>query len=69
MKLVKHWRTAWRWHSTQIMALAAGLQVLWAELPPEAIVVLPPEWQKWITAALLVSGMLLRLRDQSAEIE
>lgn len=60
MKLVPHWKSAWKWFSVQAIALAA----LWETIPLEAKAVLDPSTQSWITLGLLVAAGLGRMVDQ-----
>jgi hypothetical protein len=64
MKLVPNWRSAGRWISMQLMALAAVVQVGWETLPPEALAVIPPDWRGYITLGLVVLAMIGRMIDQ-----
>jgi len=60
MKLVDNWRAAPRWLSMQAIVLAA----VWEGLPPEAKAVIPPDWQGYITLALLIGAAIGRVIDQ-----
>lgn len=64
MRLVANWRKAWRWASLQFMALAAAAQVAWETLPPEALAVIPIDYQGYITLGLVIAAMIGRLIDQ-----
>lgn len=63
-RLVDDWKEAWRWHSTQAMAIAAALPFAWQELPEDLKASIPSEWMPYITAAILFAGLLGRVRDQ-----
>lgn len=65
MKLVSDAKDWWKWHSTHAMAIAAALPVVWQELPPELKASIPDGWMPWITAAILVAGLVGRVRDQA----
>lgn len=65
MKLVNGWSRAWRWHSTQILALVAILPIVWVELPPDIKAMIPAEWRPWIFSAFALAGIAGRLKDQS----
>ncbi len=65
MKLVSNWKDAWKWHSTQAMVFAASLPFIWAEVPEDVKMFIPPGWMPYITAAVLIGGLLGRLRDQT----
>ncbi len=64
MKLVPNWRSAGRWLSMRLMALAAASQVAWQQLPPEALAIIPIDWRGYITLGLVVLAMLGRVIDQ-----
>jgi hypothetical protein len=64
MKLVNDWKSAWRWHSSQAMALAAALPLVWNELPTDLRDSIPQEWMPYITAGILLGGLIGRVRDQ-----
>lgn len=65
MKLVPNWRNAWKWISVNCMAGAAALQMIWLQMPPELKSEFPPGWVNYITATILVMGVLGRLLQQS----
>jgi len=65
MKMVENWKTAWRWHSTQVFAVLAVLPMVWAELPDDIKTQIPANWHPWIVAAIAFGGILLRVRDQT----
>lgn len=69
MKLVANWKEAWKWHSTQAMVFAATLPFLWDQFPPELKALIPAQWMPYVTAAVLIGGVLGRLRDQTAKSE
>ena len=68
-RIVKNWRDAWKWHSTQALAFIALAPMIWAELPPEAKELLtglvPAQYHSVIITIVAVVGIVLRLRDQS----
>lgn len=64
MRLVPDWKSAWRWLSVQFMTLAAAAEVAWRTLPPEALAVIPPDWQGYITLGLILAGLIGRMIDQ-----
>lgn len=72
-RIVANWRQAWRWHSTQALAFIAMAPVIWAELPPEAKLMLselvPAQYHPMIITAVALVGIILRLRDQSGRQE
>ena len=68
-KVVKNWREALRWHSTQAFAFIAFAPLVWMELPPEAKAylsgIVPAEYHPLIITVVALFGALGRLRDQS----
>lgn len=64
MRLITDWRGNWRYYSTQALAVAAILPVVWMELPPDIKDLLPHAWRPWILTAIAVSGIAGRLIDQ-----
>jgi hypothetical protein len=67
MKLVKGWQNFWKWHSTQAMAVAALFPILWENLPSDLKSWVPDTWMPWVVAAVLIGGLLGRLRDQGLD--
>ena len=64
MKLVPNARKAWKWFSMQLLVLTAAVQVAWETLPPEALALIPPDVQGYITLGLVLLAMVGRLVDQ-----
>lgn len=64
MRLVENWKSAWKWHSTQVLAAIAALPFVWMELPPDAKDMIPQEWRGWIVSVLALAGIVARLRAQ-----
>lgn len=64
MKVVKNWRSAWRWYSMHALAAVAVLPLVWMELPPDVKALIPAEWKPWIFSAIGAAGVLARLKDQ-----
>jgi hypothetical protein len=64
MKLVDNASSAPRWFSMQILAVVAALQVAWETLPPDALALIPADWQGYITLGLVLLAMIGRLIDQ-----
>ena len=67
MRLVKGARRAWRWWSMQAMAAAAAIPFAWGALPGEVRDAIPEGWLRWITAAVLIGGIVGRLISQSTD--
>ena len=67
MKLVSDWRRVWRYYSTQAMAVAATVQLTWAQLPDDMRASVPPHLVSYATGALLVLGVIGRLVDQGGK--
>lgn len=60
MRLVSDWKSAWKWISLQMIALAT----LWESLPPDAIAAIPDPWAGRVTLALLIGAGIGRMVDQ-----
>ena len=67
MKLVSDYRRVWRYYSTQAMAIAATVQLTWAQLPDDMRASVPPHIVSYATGALLVLGVIGRLVDQGGK--
>lgn len=66
-KLVRNWRSAWKWHSTRILAAIAVLPIVWMELPPEVKMLVPASWQPWIFSGIALAGIIGRIKDQGTD--
>ncbi len=66
MNLVANWRQAWRMASVQFMAAAGVLQVVWDQNPEAVKAVVPASWVPYITAGLMVAGIVGRIVKQPA---
>lgn len=64
MKLVSDWRRVWRYYSTQAMAIAATVQLTWAQLPDDMRASVPTHLVSYATGALLVLGVVGRMVSQ-----
>ena len=64
LQLVDDWRDCWRWYSTHCLAIAAALQGVWLELPPDLKSALPAWTIHAITMLVLVCGFFGRLLEQ-----
>jgi hypothetical protein len=60
MRLVPNWKSAWKWLSVQMIALAT----IWESLPPDAIAAIPDPWAGRVTLILLIGAGLGRMIDQ-----
>lgn len=67
IKLVPGWRKCWRWLSVQIPLLNLAFVTVWAQLPPELKSEIPQKWMWFITAALIIIGVLGRMIDQGTK--
>lgn len=65
-ELVENARSAWKWASMQCMALSAALQGAWLLVPDDMRASLPPHLVSGICIALLVIGMIGRLKAPPA---
>ena len=66
MKLVSNWREAWKWHSTQLMAVVAAAPMVWASLPADIKSAVPDSWMPWLIGVMAVGAIVGRVRDQSS---
>jgi hypothetical protein len=66
--MVKDWKAAWRWHSTQAFTFIALAPLVWMELPPTAqeyvSSLVPAEYHPLIITVVALAGIIGRLRDQ-----
>lgn len=66
--MVKDWKRAWRWHSTQAFTFIALAPLVWMELPPEAkeyvAGLVPADYHPLIITVVALVGIIGRLRDQ-----
>lgn len=67
MRLVRNARQAWRWHSTQALAILGVVPLVWLELPDDLKSYIPEEWRPWIMVAVAVGGIVGRVRLQGGE--
>lgn len=64
MKLIDNWQQAHRMYVVQVLALIAIVQAVWAELPPETVASLPAGFVHYVTSALAVLGIVVRVIKQ-----
>lgn len=64
MKLIPEWRDAWRWFSVHALGLIVLLPLVWAEMPPEVMALIPASWHPYIVAAVAAAGLVGRMVDQ-----
>lgn len=64
MRLVRNWRSFWRWHTTWVLAFLGVLPLVWTDLPPDIKSLVPAEWRPGVLAAVALGGIVVRLRDQ-----
>lgn len=64
MKLVDDAKQAWRWFSVQAMALALAIQGAWEVIPADMKASIPPQYVSYLTAGLLVFGIVGRVVKQ-----
>lgn len=63
-RFVDDWRSAWRWFSVQLVALAATVQLSVLAFPAEMREWLGDEITHWLAVGLLIAAILGRLIDQ-----
>lgn len=61
---VSNWHQAWRLNTVQAAAALAFLSAVQADLLPLVQSVVPPKWWPYVTGAIALAIILLRLRDQ-----
>lgn len=64
MQLIDNWKAAPKMYVVQILATIAVVQGVWAELPPDVVAMLPPQFVHYATAALAAVGVLVRILKQ-----
>ena len=64
MRLVSDWRESIRWNSMRVLAAIAALPLLWEQLPPETMALIPADWRPYIITVMAVCGMLARVIKQ-----
>ncbi len=69
MRLIPNWQRAHRFISVQLMAIVAGIQGLWPNIPPDLKSALPAGVVNWVSIALLVAAVAARLIDQGSVTE
>lgn len=65
MKLVDDWSAAWRWFSMQAMGLNVAFLATWAVMPDEIKTAMPSWLMPVVAIALLLTGMIGRLVQQT----
>lgn len=66
MKLIDEWKKAYRMLSVQAMGLALAVQGAWPTMPEDLKARLPSHLVYWVSALLLVAGIVGRLVRQDA---
>ena len=64
MQLIPDWRAAWRYYSTQAMALQGAIAASWLVVPEDWRAAVPAEWLAASAVVLTVLGVAGRLIDQ-----
>lgn len=64
MRLIPHWRAHLRSYSAMALAALAALPLIWAQVPPELIALIPPDWLKWIITGVALAGFVGKFIDQ-----
>ena len=65
IKPVKNWKEGWKWLSNWAFVLVIFLAT--TPLPPEILVLVPEENQKYVIAIVAVAGLILRFINQSKQ--
>lgn len=68
MKLIDNWQAAPKMLVVQTLAIIAVVQAVWVSLPPEIVAKLPDNLVHYVTAALSVAGVVVRVLKQSGLI-
>lgn len=63
MKLVKNWKTGWKWFSTWAFAIIVFLASV--PLPDEILHLLPNQHKDYLLAGVALCGLILRFVNQS----
>ena len=67
MRLVEHWKQAWRWFSVQALTLLAALPIVWMGLPDDVKAMVPADWAKYLMIAVAIGGLVGRMVDQQGK--
>ena len=67
MKLIPDWRAAWRYYSTQALALQGAIAASWLAVPDDWRAAVPAEWLAVAALALTAFGVAGRFIDQTPE--
>lgn len=65
IKPVENWQQGWKWLSNWAFVLVVFLAT--TPLPPELLMMLPEENQKYVIAIVAFAGLILRFVNQSKE--
>jgi hypothetical protein len=65
VRLVRDWKSCWRWFSIQLIAVQAALQAIFIAFPAEMRQYLPDEYLHVLAMSLLASTVLARVADQT----
>tara|TARA_R110000868_G_scaffold2620_8_gene18735 strand:- start:25 stop:261 length:237 start_codon:yes stop_codon:yes gene_type:complete len=66
MALIDNWKSSPKMYVVQILATIALVQTIWAELPAEVLTELPKNLVHYVTLALSVAGIILRVIKQDS---
>lgn len=64
MRLIKDWKSAWRWYSIHAMLWPAAVVGAWTFLPESLQDQIPHRVMAWLGVSVLLSGIVGRLIDQ-----
>ena len=69
MKLIHEWKKAYRLQSVQAMSLLLAIQAAWPQIPDDIKAELPAHLMHWISVAMLIAGIVLRVVQQPSLTE
>lgn len=64
MKIISNWRQAWKLNSVQAATLLAFLSMLQTNVLPQVQALIPADLWPYVTGAIALAIIVLRLRDQ-----
>lgn len=64
LRLVPHWKRAWRWFSIHALVISGIIPMVWANLPGDMRASVPPDTLGVITGVVATLGVIGRLFQQ-----